>query len=64
MAEQGKVNGEALLTVDDVAKACNVSDKTIRRWIREGHVKCLTVGPSKRLRIAHSELGRMMREQG
>jgi excisionase family DNA binding protein len=51
--------GERLLTVDDAAKACNVSDKTIRRWIRDGHLVCTLVGPALRIRIASSELIRI-----
>ncbi len=50
---------ETLLTVDDVALACNVSDKTIRRWIREGHLMCKLVGPAKRIRITKEELVRI-----
>lgn len=49
-----------LFTVDDVARACNVSDKTIRRWIREGHVKHLLVGPAKRIRISRAEMERVI----
>ena len=52
---------EDLLTVDDVARACNVSDKTIRGWIKKGHVSYVLVGPTKRMRIARSELLRMMK---
>lgn len=47
---------EQLLTVDDVARRCNVSDKTIRRWIASGALKCRIVGPSKRLRIERADL--------
>ena len=53
--------GETLLTVDDVARACNVSDKTIRRWAKEGHLAYTLVGPASRMRIARSELTRVMK---
>lgn len=48
-----------LLTVDYVAKKFNVSDKTVRRWIREKHLACELVGPAKRIRIKRSELTKM-----
>lgn len=47
------------LTVDYVARACNVSDKTIRRWAKEGHV-AYSLGPANRIQIARSELVRLM----
>lgn len=50
---------ETLYTVDDVASKCNVSDKTIRRWIREKHLACKLVGPAKRIRITRAELLRI-----
>ena len=53
---------DELLTVDYVALKCNVSDKTVRRWIREGHMACVLVGPAKRIRIARSELAKMMQQ--
>ncbi len=51
---------EELLTVDYVAMRCNVSDKTIRRWVKDGHMACVLVGPTKRIRIARSELVRLL----
>ena len=51
---------QELLTVDYVAQHCNVTDKTIRRWIREGHLACLLVGPAKRIRITRAELIRVV----
>lgn len=53
---------DELLTVDYVAKKCSVSDKTVRRWIREGALPCTLVGPAKRIRIARSELAKMLRQ--
>ena len=55
---------DRLLTVDDVARRCNVSDKTIRRWIKEGHLACSFVGPAKRIRIDPAELARLMHTNG
>ena len=54
---------DELLTVDYVALKCNVSDKTVRRWIHEGNLACVLVGPSKRIRIARCELMRMLRPE-
>ena len=51
---------DELLTVDYVAMQCNVSDKTVRRWIREKHLTCVLVGPAKRIRIKRSELSQMI----
>lgn len=53
--------GEDLLTVDDVARSCNVSDKTVRRWAKDGHLAYLLVGPTKRMRISRAELLRVMK---
>ena len=47
---------DVLLTVDDVAKMCNVSDKTIRRWIAARYLKCQFIGPAKRIRIRRQDL--------
>lgn len=55
------VEEDDLLTVDYVALKLNVSDKTIRRWIREKHLACLLVGPAKRIRITRGELARMLK---
>ena len=51
----------ALLTVDEVAKLCRVSDKTILRWIRAGQLAHVLVGPTKRLRIEQAALDRIIR---
>jgi excisionase family DNA binding protein len=58
--EPTKDEGLQLLTVDDVARACNVSDKTVRRWIRDKALVCTLVGPAKRIRITRGELQRVM----
>jgi excisionase family DNA binding protein len=52
---------EGMLSVDECARRCNVSDKTIRRWIKGGHLACVLVGPAKRIRIKPSELARMLK---
>ena len=51
---------ERLLTVDNAAQRINVSDKTIRRWIREGHLPCTKIGPAQRIRIKPSDLAALM----
>lgn len=54
------IQSETLLTVDDVARRCGVTDQTVRNWLRSGHVSYLLVGPTNRLRIRPSELDRIM----
>lgn len=59
-AETINKEDEELLTVDYVAQRCNVSDKTIRRWMRGGDVAFVLVGPTKRIRITRKELKRLL----
>jgi excisionase family DNA binding protein len=43
----------ALVTVPEAALALRVSTSTIRRWIREGHLNAVRVGPgSVRVEVA------------
>ena len=51
---------EVLLRVEDVAKRCCVSDKTVRRWIHDKKLPCLLVGPTKRLRIRECDAERLI----
>ncbi|SLN75007.1 Helix-turn-helix domain protein [Roseivivax jejudonensis] len=45
----------ALLTVKDVARADNVSEKTVRRAIAAGLIEVIRVGPGGRLIRIHPE---------
>ena len=40
----------ALLTVEEVAQEMNVSDATIRRWVRDGNLAAIRVGGQWRIR--------------
>lgn len=42
---------ERLLTVSQVAKACALSELTVRRWIRIGHLPCVRLGPGRKCRV-------------
>lgn len=52
---------ETLLPVDVVASRFNVSDKTIRRWIKEKHLPCVLVGPAKRIRVPESAVNALLK---
>lgn len=45
----------ALLTVRDVARLDNVSEKTVRRAIASGALEAIRIGPGKRLLRIHPE---------
>jgi excisionase family DNA binding protein len=40
---------QAVMTVTDVAELDNVSEKTVRRAIKAGHLEVIRVGPGGRL---------------
>ncbi|SHG84166.1 helix-turn-helix domain-containing protein [Marivita hallyeonensis] len=42
-------HGDVLLTVKEVAELDRCSEKTVRRAIDAGHLKCIRVGPNGRL---------------
>lgn len=46
-------------TIDRVAADCGVSNETIRRWIREGRLAAIRVGP-RRLRVDPDSLARLV----
>jgi excisionase family DNA binding protein len=46
-----------LLTVPEVAKRLRVSEKTVRRRIKSGHLKATRVGP-RSVRVAEPDLAR------
>jgi excisionase family DNA binding protein len=41
---------EPLLTVDDVAARCQVSTRTVRRWIKSGELQAIRLGRQLRVR--------------
>lgn len=52
---------ERLLSVEDVAARLNVSEETVRRWLRLGRIRGLRPGGGKTVyRIPESELDRML----
>ena len=46
-------------TVERAADDCGVSTETVRRWIREGRLAAIRVGP-RRLRIDPESLAQMV----
>ena len=44
---------EQLLTINDVAALCQVSSKTVRRWITAGELPAAQLGNQWRIRPAH-----------
>lgn len=46
-------------TVASVARQVDVSEQTVRRWIREGKLKAYRVGP-RRLRVDPESLAQMV----
>lgn len=49
---------DPLLTVAQVLEKVPVSLSTVRRWIREGKIEVVHLGPTNRIRIRLSELRR------
>ena len=52
---------EDLLTVKAAAFEAGVHPRTLRRWIDEGKIEAVQVGPTDRIRIERDELARVMR---
>ncbi len=52
---------EQLLTVTDVSKHCQVCDKTVRRWIKDGELDAVRLGRAVRVRPEAHE--RFIRER-
>jgi excisionase family DNA binding protein len=51
------------LTVGQAAAALGVSDPTIRRWVKDGHLVAVQIGGADGvLRIPDTELERLVRE--
>ena len=47
---------ETLLTIEDVANLCRVSEKTVRRWIDAGDLAAAKLGAQWRIRPRDLEL--------
>lgn len=52
---------EQLLTVTDVSKHCQVCDKTVRRWIKDGELDAVRLG--RAVRVRPEALERFIRER-
>ena len=48
MADRSPI--EPLLTIDDVADRCQVSTRTVRRWIKSGDLRAIRLGRQLRVR--------------
>ncbi|MBN2716232.1 MAG: helix-turn-helix domain-containing protein [Deltaproteobacteria bacterium] len=49
-------NGERVYSVKDVAKMCQVSNETIRRWIRKNSLKAYNTTGGLAIKILESDL--------
>ncbi|HVE92833.1 MAG TPA: helix-turn-helix domain-containing protein [Actinomycetota bacterium] len=61
MSKPGPVLGERLLTVSEVASVMRVSNMTVYRLIKGGHLSAIRVG--KNYRIRESEVDRYLRDR-
>ena len=60
----GMPDDDQLLTVAQVAERLQLHPETIRRWIREGRLKAITLGTDRSgFRIRQSELDRLTETQ-
>jgi excisionase family DNA binding protein len=46
---------KSLLTVSDVSKILNISEKTVRRWIKAGKLTYIKMGSEIRFKPEHLE---------
>ena len=52
---------EELLTVDEVARRLKLHPETVRRWIRAGRLRAISLGSDRAgLRIRASEVARLL----
>ena len=56
MSKASRSDSQALLTVDDVAEQCGVSQRTVRRWIASGNLTIVRLGRIVRIRPRDLEL--------
>ena len=47
--------GDRLLTAEDIAEHCQVSIRTVRRWIADGALQVVRLGRQVRIRPLHLE---------
>lgn len=47
------------VTVKEAARLLGVHVNTVRRWIGDGRIETLVVGPTRRIRIARAEVARL-----
>lgn len=50
MAKATSIQQEALMTIDQVAGLCRVSEKTVRRWIAASELPAAKLGNQWRIR--------------
>jgi excisionase family DNA binding protein len=48
-----------LLTLDETAQVCRVSQATVRRWLRTGKLPAVTL-PTGHYRVRHEDLQRLI----
>jgi excisionase family DNA binding protein len=57
----GSVTDEPLLTVEDVARHLKLHPETVRRWVRAGKLRAISLGSDRAgLRIRASEVQRLL----
>jgi excisionase family DNA binding protein len=49
---------ERLLTIADVAERCQVSSRSVRRWIDEGRLKVIRLG--RNVRVSERDLAKFL----
>ena len=56
------MDGERLLTVQEVAAHLRVNPETVRRWLRQGHIRGALLGGDRAgYRIPASEVERLLK---
>jgi excisionase family DNA binding protein len=56
----GVTEGERMFTATEVAKQLRVRADTVRRWIRQGQLQAIRLGPRAGYRVSSTELRRFM----